>query len=354
MSKVLLVGEAWGEREDRFQHAFVGPSGALLARLIGKAGFTPEFDIKFPSELDMIQHWKRVRQNNDVEIANVFNFRPTNNNVELCFTSRTEGGLTTLPPLKPGKYLRPELLFHVENLWQKIADEKPNLIIPLGNPACWAILGEAKIGTIRGAIRFAKKFGVKTLPTYHPAAILRQENLRTVVLKDLIKARKESEFAEIRRTERYALIEPTLDEIRDWSARPAEFYAIDIETFTKTSISMIGFARSPDDALVIQFYDEKKENGSYWSIADEVEVWKHINRLLRKPIPKVFQNGVFDLSHLLRARLRPTMCDDDTMLLHHALYPEMLKGLGFLGSIYANEIAWKRMRTQGDNLKRDE
>ena len=42
------------------------------------------------------------------------------------------------------------------------------------------------------------------------------------------------------------------------------------------------------------------------------------------------------------------------MLLHHALYPEMLKGLGFLGSIYSEEIAWKSMRTKGDNLKRDE
>ncbi len=57
---------------------------------------------------------------------------------------------------------------------------------------------------------------------------------------------------------------------------------------------------------------------------------------------------------MLRAGLRPTMCDHDSMLLHHALYPEMLKGLGFLGSIYANDIAWKSMRTKGNNLKRDE
>ena len=62
------------------------------------------------------------------------------------------------------------------------------------------------------------------------------------------------------------------------------------------------------------------------------------------------------LPHLLTNGFRPTYCQDDTMLLHHALYPEMLKGLGFLGSIYSDEISWKQMRTKGNNLnlKRDE
>ena len=34
---------------------------------------------------------------------------------------------------------------------------------------------------------------------------------------------------------------------------------------------------------------------------------------------------------------------DDTMILHHALQPEMEKGLGFLASIYTDEGQWKRM-----------
>jgi hypothetical protein len=45
---------------------------------------------------------------------------------------------------------------------------------------------------------------------------------------------------------------------------------------------------------------------------------------------------------------------DDTMLLHHALFPEMLKGLGFLGSIYADTPEWKSIYAKGENLKRDE
>jgi hypothetical protein len=151
------------------------------------------------------------------------------------------------------------------------------------------------------------------------------------------------------------LVDPTLDDIRDWLRQPAEFYSVDIETDPALPISMIGFARAHDDALVVPFYDETKESGSYWSVPDEITALRLVDDLLKRPIPKVFQNGIFDLSHLLRIGFRPTMCDDDTMLLHHAIYPEMLKSLGFLGSIYSDEIAWKPMGKKGNNLlKRDE
>jgi hypothetical protein len=41
------------------------------------------------------------------------------------------------------------------------------------------------------------------------------------------------------------------------------------------------------------------------------------------------------------------------MLLHHALQPESLKGLGFLGSVYTDEGNWKQMRNVG-TVKRDD
>jgi len=39
------------------------------------------------------------------------------------------------------------------------------------------------------------------------------------------------------------------------------------------------------------------------------------------------------------------------MLLHHALFIELEKGLGFLGSVYTSEARWKFMRDV-DTLKR--
>lgn len=353
MAKIVLVGEAWGAREELFAHPLVGSSGAELARMLGETGLAPELSMKYPSELEMITYWKKLREEHEIEITNVFNFRPTENNIDLCFTNAKEG-VAALAPLRPGKYLRPNLMSHLEELWQRLEVWKPNLIIAMGNTACWAILGESKISVLRGTVKFGK-FGFKVLPTYHPAAVLRQWNLRPIVLSDLEKAKTEAEFSTIKRIERWLTIEPTLEEIAEWISRPAQYYAVDIETKFRKQISMIGFARNETDALVIPFVDETKPDWNYWStVEDEVEAWKLADVALRKLVPKVFQNGIFDLSHLLTAGFRPTMCQDDTMLLHHSLYPEMLKGLGFLGSIYSAEISWKQMRTKGDNLKRDE
>lgn len=353
MCKVLLVGEAWGAREERFQHALVGPSGAELARMLAQVELGHELRVKYPSELEMIRYWRDLKEEQDIDVDNVFNFHPPNNNIDECFASIANGGMNSLPPLRVGKYLRPELLPHLEALWERVTEAKPNLVVAMGNTACWALLGEGGIGTIRGTVKISPRLGVKVLPTYHPAAVLRQWNLRPITLADLAKARTEAEHPDIKRVERFVTVEPTLAEIGAWGLKPADYYAVDIET-NPAGISMIGFARSAADALVIPFYDETKPSASYWTREEERLAWKYVDLLLTRPIPKVFQNGVFDLFHILRAGLRPTMCNDDTMILHHALYPEMLKSLGFLGSIYSNEIAWKPMRKKGNNLKRDE
>ena len=355
MAKIILVGEARGRKEALFEHGFVGSSGVELARMLSQAEIGCSLPVKHPSELEMIRYWKRMKDEYDIEIANVFEDHPESNNILLYFTNMKEG-IVTIPPLRPGKYLRKDLLRHLERLWHKIEEAKPNLVVALGNTAMWAVLGESGINKLRGTVKMSKRLGIKVLPTYHPASIMYegQWKNRPIVVSDLEKAKKEAEYSDIRRIERYVTVEPTLGEIEEWSSRPADFYAIDIET-DLGQIEMIGFAKSPTSALVIPFIDQHKPTWSYWSsVAEEVAAWKYVDKLLKKPIPKVFQNGVFDLSHLLRVGLRPVMCDDDTMLLHHSLYPEMLKGLGFLGSIYSSEVAWKQMRRRGNNLKRDE
>ena len=51
--------------------------------------------------------------------------------------------------------------------------------------------------------------------------------------------------------------------------------------------------------------------------------------------------------------LRTYGASEDTMLLHHALQPESLKSLGFLGSVYTDEGSWKGMR-KTETIKADE
>jgi hypothetical protein len=41
--------------------------------------------------------------------------------------------------------------------------------------------------------------------------------------------------------------------------------------------------------------------------------------------------------------------------LHHALFPELPKSLGFMGSIYTNESSWKLLRERkSDSNKRED
>ena len=44
----------------------------------------------------------------------------------------------------------------------------------------------------------------------------------------------------------------------------------------------------------------------------------------------------------------------DTMHAQHSLQPEQEKGLGFLGSIYTNESAWKTLAKFSKSTKADE
>jgi hypothetical protein len=75
---------------------------------------------------------------------------------------------------------------------------------------------------------------------------------------------------------------------------------------------------------------------------------------MSRPVGKIFQNGLYDIAFIWRAWKIPVMnAEEDTMLLHHALQPESLKSLGYLGSIYTDEGPWKSMR-EVKTIKRED
>jgi DNA polymerase I-like protein with 3'-5' exonuclease and polymerase domains len=149
-----------------------------------------------------------------------------------------------------------------------------------------------------------------------------------------------------------------LEDIRDFITRficGCGILSVDIET-TGSRITCIGFAPSLDRAIVIPFDDERAKSGSYWSTAaDERQCWRFVKSVLVDgTIPKLFQNGLYDISFLWRAYGIGVMgALHDTMLLSHALQPESLKGLGYLGSIYTDHGAWKVERKMVQTIGRD-
>lgn len=339
--KILIVGEAWGEHEERQRSPFVGPSGYELTRMLSEAGI----------------------HRSECYLTNVFNLRPKgvpNNDIEnVCGVDKAG----SFPALKNGKYVRPEFFGELKRLAAEIDACKPNVCILLGNTACWAMLGATSISKIRGTITASSPIigcnsRPKCLPAYHPAAIMRQWDLRPVTVLDFKKARRESEFPEIRRPERKVYLAENLGDIKEYYESqlvPAKAIAFDIETMGD-QITCIGFAPSPADALVIPFHDPRQPSASFWPSADlESAAWESVRQILTLPQPKIAQNGMYDVTFLWRAvGITVRNFVEDTMLLHHALQPESEKGLAFLGSVYTNESSWKLLNARkGKTIKRD-
>lgn len=376
-ARVVVIGEAWGETEDQYGGTpFAGQSGREFARMLCDAGWDDERGtLQHAVEERNDSVWLARREewlhNASMMLTNVFAMRPMNNNLTyLCAQKSELPASYDLPPLRNEnpRYVKPDYVPHLPRLREEVERYRSarTLLLLLGGPACWAVVGSHTIGRLRGAVSTSRAgapsgigAGLKVLPTFHPAAVLRAWDWRVVVLADLIKAKRESTFAEVHRPLRAIIIYPSIEEIEAWTSETLSgsyrALAPDIETMNG-QIRCIGFARSASEALVVPFI-ENLSGKSYWPSVDiELRAWCAVQRLLASPLPKIFQNGLFDLQYLIRMGLRVANASQDTMLLHHVLYPEMRKDLGFLGSIYTNEQPWKTMRLHKgeEELKRDE
>jgi len=346
-ARIVLLGEAPGEDEERTGIPFIGYSGQELDRMLQEAGLS----------------------RSECYLTNVLWTRPPKNKLLEFFCVKKKEAFHSLPPLAQGKYLHPDLLPELSRLADELRDIRPNLVIALGNTAMWAMLGQTGIGKLRGAVACSPSTnpigvgGIKVLPTYHPAA-LRDWSLRPVIVADLMKAAREAEFPEVRRPARFIHINPTLEEVELWEKGlyPKEWkpwtqanpLSIDTETKGKL-ISTISFSATQDTAFVIPFLKMRSLDRSYWNLSEECAVRKIIARVLVSKIPKLFQNGLYDCQYLRREKYKLHNVIEDTMIMQHALYPELPKSLGFLGSIHTNEAAWKLMRERGeDQLKRED
>lgn len=350
----MLVGEAPGEEEERQGRPFVGASGQELRRLIAEAGL-PQ----------------------DSYLTNVFWTRPPGNDLTR-FTMNSKSWLQVksslpsaqqLPPMRSGsslEYLLPTFYRELTRLGQEILTVKPNLIVCLGNTALWALTGRQNITSVRGSVatitptapvsllfggepgaNVESLIGRKILATFHPAAVLRQWDLRTTVLADLLKAKRQAEYPELRRPRRVIEIVETLERLETWyEAMTDGPLAVDVET-RRGQITCIGFAQSTTRGLVVPFISKLKDH--YWkTIHEEAQALQLVKNILQYPCPKVFQNGLYDLHYIWRTwHIAPALCLYDTMLRHHAEYPELQKSLGFMGSIYTDEASWKLMRAAG-------
>lgn len=145
-ARLLFVGEGPGYEEDQSGEPFVGPAGQLLTRIIKAI------------------HFSRA----EVYIANIIKCRPPGNrNPEPAEIA------TCMPFVK-----------------RQIRAIKPDFIIALGKIAAQSLLSvDTPISRLRG--RFFNFEGIKLLPTYHPAYLLRNPDKKRDVWNDMKMLMKE-------------------------------------------------------------------------------------------------------------------------------------------------------------------
>lgn len=342
-AKVLFVATAplEGEREP-----LTGAAGRELDRVFKLAGLVRK-DHAFTTVFD------RPIPGNDLENITVATVEKN------AKVKEGEWADYDVPAIKRGRWLLPE--------WDpraRLADEikrvNPNLLVPLGDEALWAVTGESGIGKVRGALGMAEApwldRAYKMLPSYHPAFIMRNYSQRVVLIADMMKVVREMESPELHLPTRELWIEPTLEDIRAFKRDyldPADLISVDIET-AAGQIDCIAFSPSPYLSLCVPFTDTKGR-WNYWpTLEEEQAAWRLVRDILRSPTPKLLQNGLYDVYWLyVKYKIKVRNYLHDTRLLHHALYPELPKSLDFMVSLHANERAWKLLNEK-KSTKRDD
>ena len=143
-ARLMFVGEAPGADEDIQSRPFVGRAGQLLTKIIEAIGMKRE----------------------EVLIGNVNRCRPPGNRA---------------PTTEEAETCKPYLL-------REIAVVQPEVIVVLGNTAMKNLLNTREgITRLRGT--FQDYQGIKVMPTFHPAYLLRDPSKKRETCEDLKKVR---------------------------------------------------------------------------------------------------------------------------------------------------------------------
>jgi len=323
--QLLVVGECLSKSDE--DGPFTDGNGKFFKAMLRQSGIEPR----------------------QTRFMNVFPRTPPRGAGPLAFFGPQADSRKGVKMLRKKYYIREEYYRHIERCRELVAHADAYLTLCVGEAAMWALTTETSIEASRGRVTNGNHTinKLKCLPILSPRAIQMDWTQRPIFLADLDKARREMDFPEVRRPKHLIYLSPSLEDMEDFYTKHlanATDISCDIETKGE-HITCISFAPTSDLALVVPFYTEKKPSGNYWpSHREEIMAWNFVARVLRLPCRLKGQNFQYDMQYLWRFMKIPCPhWSDDTMLLHHALQPEMRKGLGFLGSIYTNEVSWKQM-----------
>lgn len=420
-ARVLIVGEAWGETEAREQRPFTGASGAEFNKMLFEAGLEPDY-ITRKKISPYLPAWQYRTQ---CLCTNVCSEHPPNNDFTyfLLPTPRKKVEKDVLN--HRGLYPTPRFHKHLSRLYALVAHVQPTLIIATGNLPFWALTDHASCETKQG---FKLPTGILTwrgsqcysipiegkqfpvLPIIHPAAVLREWGFRHITVHDLRSRAKRFLNSNLQweppklRSHWEPDFTTTMCLLNSWIAichRTELQLAVDLETYKRKYISVVGLADDTQELAIPLFYfgarggrgaieshteprdgrrarvclsgegttgmekeapvartyeeqrapylppvlpaTHKSIYNAYWTVSEEQEIWSRLRTLLEHPNCKIIgQNFTYDTQWFFRYYNINAIIADDTLIAQHLLFPGLPKSLPYIASLYCHYYCyWK-------------
>lgn len=339
-AKILIVGEAPGADEEVLGQPFVGTSGQELNRMLQEAGIS----------------------RSEVFVTNVCRVRPPNNDIS-AFIAKAKKDITRGHVPLRDKWVLPVIKEGYELLLKEINIVKPSVIIALGNTPLWALTGHWGITKWRGSTLQTTSSDFTIVPTYHPAAVLRQWDWRAIAVQDLRRAARIRDHGQPIRPKWRFIIRPTYDQVVSTlndlqiraTAQPGFRLSFDLET-RNGHIACAGISWTYLEGISIPFMCTERAKG-YWSEAEECDIIDRIRRLLtHSNVQIVGQNIIYDAQYTWRHWHFVPNIFQDTMISGHCIFSDMPKNLAFLASMNCKYyVYWKdEGKNWREGMKEDE
>jgi uracil-DNA glycosylase family 4 len=244
-----------------------------------------------------------------------------------------------------GKWtIHPEGYQYISELAKEIKNLNLNCIVALGNIAMLALTNRVGITKWRGSVLDSTIVpGLKVIPTFHPATFIPPKfNFlnKPLICEDLMRAKFESEFKEIRRQERNVITSPSFDQSIDYltyvfnAGLAGQIVSLDIEVINR-ELDCISVSCNPVESISIPF---RYQYGDYFDPGQELEILKMIAKIIQEErIEKAGANFIFDTQFLFhKFGIIPRGSLQCTQIAQKISFPDFPAGLSAVTTMYTD------------------
>jgi len=315
-AKIAICGEQPGVMEIRQGKPFVGPAGHGLDECLKMTRI---------ARIDL--YLTNVIKDLDLPLAKYIDLRSS------------------------GKYtISKEGYQYIEELGEELKKLNPNVVVAFGNIPLIALTNRVGITKWRGSVLESTIVpNLKVIPTFHPATFIPPKfNFlnKPLICEDLLRAKDESEYKEIRRIPRKVIIKPSFRQSIQFleycyeAGVHGQTIDLDIEVING-EVDCISLAYSPTESISIPFIDSR---GDYFTVDQELEIMLLVAKILSSNrLAKRGANFIFDTQFLFhKYGIVPRGNIHCTQIAQKIAFPDFNAGLDFVTTMHTDIPYYKQ------------